>query len=403
MDKRVIRAKIDLMLSSPFWGSLATRLQLKDWDGDTFATNGKYIFVPAQKYYKDFTFKHIIFVIAHETWHCGGGHIFRMRERQLLPWNAAADYATNDLLHKNGFDVHPASLLDEKYAGMTAEKIYALLFQENEQKQKGKGKGGEGEGEDGDGSGGGMSLPDFAQDLKDPGKGKPKDGKDGKNQVPDSGMDPKELEQEWKESVMSAARIAKGRGMLPGGLEEYINEVLFPKVPWQQVLYRYLQSAKGNSDYTTYPFNRRHIWREMYLPSMRGEMIEMIVGMDVSGSVGHDDLVRYFSEIRGIASLFGSYTIHFFQCDTKIHKYEVLTEDDEIPTIAVGRGGTAFEPVFEKIEDEQLQDLPVVYFTDLDGSFPQHYDGDGVFWLIRKDQNRCGHDVPFGEIIEIDD
>jgi len=386
MDKRVIKAKIRLMFKQPFWGSLIVRLQLRDWDGPTFATNGKSLFVP--KNTDKYSQEELQGILAHETFHCAALHVFRLKNKHQLKWNVAADYATNLILTKNGFTFPKEVLLDNKYEGMTAEKIYNQLPDPTT-----------------------IKIP---LDLLDPGQGQEGDNKDekGKNnqdgpsiEVSAYGVDPKELEQEWKEAVTNAVQTAKSRGTMPSGLEEYIDEILFPKVPWQEILYRFLQSAKGNTDFTSYPFDRRHIWREVYLPSMRGESIELCCGIDTSGSISHEDLTRYMSELRGICSIFGSYTIHLWMCDAAIHGEEqIITEDSDIPTIVMGRGGTSFVPVFEEIEKQELGELPVVYFTDLDGEFPKYHVGDGVFWMIRKDQNKGrNHEVPFGEIITIDD
>jgi len=391
MDLRIRRAKIDLMLSSPFWGSLITRLELKDWEGNTFATDGFTLLCPDEKYISDWTFKEIIGVLAHETWHCAGGHIFRMRDKQQMKWNVACDIATNYLLLENDFELPKSGLVDSQYDSFTAEKIYSLLPDEsNNDDEEGSGK---------------SSLPKVPKDLIEPNNPSSlkEKGIDEKH-FTDSKIDQKELEQEWKETLNTAVRIAKEKGNIPGGMQEYIDNILIPKVSWQEILYKYLQIAKGNTDYTTYPFHRSHIHREIYLPSLRGEMIEIVCGIDTSGSIGKDDLARYFSELREICSIFGSYTIHFFQCDTKIHSYEIITEDTEIPTLAQGRGGTSFVPLFERLLDEQIEELPVVYFTDLDGDFPENHYGDGVFWLARKKQLNYGKaTVPFGTIIEIND
>jgi len=390
MDKRIVKAKIDLMLTSPFWGSLVTRLELADWEGNTFATNGKKLFCPEEKYITDWTFKELVGVLAHETWHCAGGHIFRMKEKQHMRWNVASDLATNYLLLQNNYQLPKGGLTDPNYDAMTAEKIYALL--PKEQSNNGNG---DSENSDGESSEEEEQLPQVPQDLLEPDK-----SLSGNQEK----IDAKELEQEWKESLTSAIHLAKGKGNMPSGMEEYINDILTPKVSWQEILYRYLQIAKGNTDYTTYPFHRSHIHREIYLPSLRGEMIEIACGVDTSGSISRDDLTRYFSELRGICSIFGSYTIHFFQCDAKVHSYEIITEDTEVPTLVQGRGGTDFVPFFDKVLEEQIEELPVVYFTDLDGNFPDNHYGDGVFWLVRKKQLRNGRDnVPFGTIVEIDD
>tara|TARA_Y100000310_G_scaffold305677_1_gene346097 strand:+ start:2301 stop:3473 length:1173 start_codon:yes stop_codon:yes gene_type:complete len=390
MDLRIRKAKIDLMLTSPFWGSLVTRLELADWNGNTFATNGKKLFCPEEKYISDWTFKELVGVLAHETWHCAGGHIFRMKDKHLMRWNVASDLATNYLLLQNNFEIPKGGLTDSQYDALTPEKIYSLLPKEN------NGKGESGKGENNDEEGKIFKVP---QDLLNPEKSSNQD-----DEIPSSNVDPKELEQEWKESLGNALKVAKEKGNMPSSLEEYIKDFLTPKVSWQEILYRYLQTSKGNTDYRTYPFHRSHIYREMYLPSLQGERIELICGIDTSGSIGSDDLRRYFSELRGICSIFGSYIIHFFQCDTKIHSYNIITEDTEIPTLAIGRGGTDFVPFFERVIDEQLEELPIVYFTDLDGNFPNNHYGDGVFWLVRKKQLRHRkRKVPFGTIIEIDD
>jgi predicted metal-dependent peptidase len=391
MDKRIVKAKIDLMLTSPFWGSLVTRLELADWEGNTFATNGKKLFCPEEKYITDWTFKELVGVLAHETWHCAGGHIFRMKEKQHMRWNVASDLATNYLLLQNNYQLPKGGLTDPNYDAMTAEKIYALLPKEQSNNGNGDSENSDGESSEEEEE----QLPQVPQDLLEPDK-----SLSGNQEK----IDAKELEQEWKESLTSAIHLAKGKGNMPSGMEEYINDILTPKVSWQEILYRYLQIAKGNTDYTTYPFHRSHIHREIYLPSLRGEMIEIACGVDTSGSISRDDLTRYFSELRGICSIFGSYTIHFFQCDAKVHSYEIITEDTEVPTLVQGRGGTDFVPFFDKVLEEQIEELPVVYFTDLDGNFPDNHYGDGVFWLVRKKQLRNGRDnVPFGTIVEIDD
>ena len=392
MDKRIVKAKIHLMVTNPFWGSLITRLELKDWNGDTFATNGRYIYCPDKKYIENWTDKEIVGVLAHETWHCAGGHLFRMGNKELMRWNVASDFATNYLLTKNSFILPEGALSDIKYDAMTPEKIYPLL----PKGKNGNKNDGEGTGE----SGNGNELPNCPQDLKDPEKNEGKE----KNKSKETKINIKELEQEWKEGITTALEKARSQGSLPSSMEEYINEILIPKVNWQEILFRYLQTAKGTADYVSYPFNRMHIHREIFLPSLQGEMIEVVCSLDTSGSISKNDLIRYFSEIRGICSMFGSYIIHLFQCDTKVQSYDIITEDDEIPNLATGRGGTSFIPLFDRLLEEQLEELPVVYFSDLDGDFPENPIGNGVFWLIRKDQLSYGRtEVPFGTIVEIDD
>lgn len=372
MEQRVVRAKIRLMMNRPFWGSLIVRLELKEWDSDTFATDGKYIFVPKDT--KNYTFSELEGVLAHETAHCALLHCFRINKRNHLKWNIAADYADNLLITKDEFILPKGALLDKKFDGMHTEKIYSLLPDPTT-----------------------IKIP---IDVLAPGS----KGEKGEIEVSGYGVSSKELEQEWKEAVSNAVQVAKNRGTLPGGFEEYISDYLFPKISWQEILYKYLQVAKGQNDFTSYPFDRRHIWRDVYLPSMNGDMIELCLAVDTSGSISKEDLTRYISEVRGLCSIFGSYIIHFWMCDAAIHGEDyIITEDSDVPKMMIGRGGTSFVPVFKRIEELELEDLPVVYFTDLEGEFPKIKRND-VFWIIRKEQQQYNKIVPpFGAVIKIDE
>ena len=383
MDKKIIRAKIKLMLERPFWGSLIVRLELKEWDRDTFATEGKHIFVPKDT--KNYTSTDLIAILAHETAHCALLHPFRIGKRNHLKWNIAADYADNLLIIKDNFVMPKGSLLDKKFEGMHAEKIFLLLPDPTT-----------------------IKIP---IDVLNPGQGngnfkdKSISGQEkGEIEISGYGVSPKELEQEWKEAVANAVQIAKNRGTLPNGFEEYISDYLYAKISWEEILYKYLQVAKGQSDFAAYPFDRRHIWRDVYLPSMSGDMIELCLAVDTSGSISKEDLTMYISRIRDLCSIFGSYVIHFWMCDAAIHGEDyIITEDSEVPKLMMGRGGTSFVPVFKRIEEFELEHLPVVYFTDLNGEFPKAKRND-VFWVTRKEQNRWNKITPpFGVTIEIDE
>lgn len=388
MDKRVIRAKIKLMLERPFWGSLIVRLQLKEWDENTFATEGKNIFVPKDT--SMFTNEQILGILAHETAHCALLHPFRIGKRNHLKWNVAADYATNLLITKDNFTIPKEALLNKKFEGMNTEKIYNTLPDPVTIKIPIDVLSPQGDGKD--------------KKDKD-GKGKGKQGNGPEIEVSAYGADPKEMEQEWKEAVSNALQVAKARGTLPGGFEEYIEDYLYAKISWEEILYKYLQVSKGSSDFTAYPFDRRHIWRDTYLPSMSGDMIELCLAVDTSGSISKEDLTNYISRVKDLCGIWGSYIIHFWMCDADIHGDDIIIteDDDDVPKLMMGRGGTSFVPVFKRIEELELEHLPLVYFTDLAGEFPKA-ERNHVYWIIRKEQKRwSGDQVPFGTIIEIDE
>ncbi len=359
LDKKVIRSRIRLVLNRPFYGSLVMKLKLQEWGEDTFATDGTLLYYPKNYTYED---KELITIVAHETLHCALGHVFRRGNRDPLLWNIAADYATNLILSEDTFFALPQdALLNKQYKGKTVEQIYEIL-KKNAIKVKLRMK-----------------------DILEPGNGDAKSKSD--SEISEA------LAQDWKDALAHAAE--KNKGDIPGGLSELIKTITEPKIPWQQVLFRYLQTTKGNTDYTAYPFNRAHLYRDIYLPSMRGESIEVCCAIDTSGSMSSKELQHAFSEIRGICGCFGEYTIHFWQIDAAIQEELTITSDSEIPTIVKGRGGTSFIPIFKRIEELYLEDLPLIYITDLEGSFPKSTNVE-TFWVTETNNK-----APFGTIIKL--
>jgi predicted metal-dependent peptidase len=388
MDKKVIRAKVQLMLKYPFFGALSALLELVDYDGNTFATDGKHIFVPPKEYYDGtkgllYDDSQLITVIAHETAHCAFLHSYREGNRNHMGWNVAGDLAINPILKQAGLSVNPAWLYNKDYEGMTAERIYELLPKVYVSSSGGG---------SGSGSGGGMSVPGNMNDIKDSkGQNKSK-GKDTNDRYM--------TENDWKDAVAQAAQDAKQKGKLPGGLEQYIEEFLNPKIPWQQVLMRYLQTSRGCSDYRSYPYRRAHLHRGLYMSSLAGDSIELVCAIDTSGSIGDVEFKSFLGEICGICQAFGEYQIHLFQCDAQIHEYTVIESEADVPHKMKGRGGTSFVPVFEKVNELELDDLPLVYFTDLCGDFPSEGKSN-TYWVVREEFAKQ-FKPPFGEVIELD-
>lgn len=378
LDKRVVKARVKLVLKRPFYGSLAMRLELEEWNENTFATDGKKLFYP-KKY--NFTDEQLIAIMAHETLHCALGHVFRRQKREPFRWNVAADYATNLIISKDSlFQLPPNSLLNNKYEGKSVEKIYDML--ENQIK----------------------TITLSMKDILEAGG----NGKQASSGIGNGSGDEKtfvsaqlsqeaqeELAQDWKDALAHAAE--KHRGDIPGGMKELIKDITEPQIPWQQVLFRYLQSTKGVTDYTVYPFNRAHLYRGIYLPSMRGESIELCCAIDTSGSMSSQELSNAFAEIRGICSCFGEYTIHFWQIDVDIQEEKVITDESEIPTMVKGRGGTDFRPIFKRIKELNLEELPLIYLTDLEGVFPDKHTNETI-WVTETDGK-----APFGNVVKIND
>src|SRR4051812_12461222 len=101
-ERRLLRARVRLLLGQPFFGSLCLRLKLNPGDVPTMATDGQQILYGAE-FVEKLSPEEIEGTLAHEVMHCALGHHCRRGERDAVLWNQACDLAINPLLIANGF------------------------------------------------------------------------------------------------------------------------------------------------------------------------------------------------------------------------------------------------------------------------------------------------------------
>lgn len=357
MNDRLTRAKVKLLLDHPFFGTLVL---YPDWIEDnkisTFGTDGQAIY-----YNKDFTATldddELIGIIIHEVLHCALEHFARQGTREKDRWNLATDYATNDIIIQSGLVLPKNCYYNEDYTNKTAEEIYELLEKKAQY------------------------LP-FDVHLEGK-EGAPKGHKIEKK--------------DWRVIVAQAYAVCKSRGDLPAGLVRAIDELFEPSMDWATLLRIYVTSAL-KSEYAWYPPNKRHIHNGVYLPSVTGSSIGTVVaGIDTSGSISQKDLTQFLSELVGICETFEDYEIYVLLCDAEVQDETILTPyDKDYRKIKMrGGGGTDFRPVFDRVYEKSINPSILIYFTDLDGMFPNTAPPYDVIWVTKGDSK-----APFGITIK---
>ncbi|GAG04594.1 unnamed protein product, partial [marine sediment metagenome] len=99
---KLLKARTDLILYHPFFGSLALRLLLvKDNSFETAAVDGVSMFYNSE-FIDSLSFRETVGLVAHEVMHMALGHIWRMGKRDGDRWNIAADYTINENLIASG-------------------------------------------------------------------------------------------------------------------------------------------------------------------------------------------------------------------------------------------------------------------------------------------------------------
>jgi predicted metal-dependent peptidase len=376
------KARAALLVGAPFWGVLSLRLApVEDSSIPTMQTDGVSI-----RYNPDFVAglsRGVLRTcIAHETMHCATLHHTRRGGRDLRRWNIACDYAINPLLAEADFELPDGTLLDPAYAGLSAEDIYARLPEDD---------GEDGDNRNGDDPGGMGGVTDPPPVDGDPDQPNPS-GRPGVR--PPSPADLTRQEEDWAIAAAQAEATAGAMGIGAGDTARAIRQQVAPKVDWRDVLRRYL-SAAAKSDYAWTPPNRRYIARGLYLPSLRSETLgPVVVAVDTSGSIDDATLAAFSAETAAILDEAAPEAVHVVYCDAEVRATDRFEPGDSIRLIPHGGGGTAFRPVFDWIEQSDIQPVCAVYLTDLDGvdfGPPPDYP---VLWV-----STLRTFAPFGEVI----
>ena len=387
--ERLVTARIGLLLRHSFFGNLATRLTLINADEwcATAATDG-------QKFYYNSRFimmlkpKEVEFLVAHEVLHVVYDHMGRRGDRDPQIWNIADDYCVNADLkrHKIGqFITTVPCLYESKYDGKSAEEVYddlmknvkkismddliEQLLDDHLDSEDGEG---EGDGEDGNNKGNGKGRPQLSDEEKE------------------------RIRQEVKQAIINASSTAEA-GSLPAGVERLIRQATDPVMPWRELIQTNLTSAI-RTDYSWMRPSRRGWHMDAIMPGMTpGEEIDVVVAIDMSGSISDKQAQQFLGEIGGMMDAFDGYKVHVFCFDTEVYNPQDFNSEnmDGIDTYEPqGGGGTDFDAIFEYLKKVGNVPKRLICFTD---GYPCGSWGDPDYcdttWVIHGDKNP---NPPFG-------
>ncbi|MCH9838365.1 hypothetical protein K0U83_22080 [bacterium] len=369
--RQIARAKTHLMLHQPFFGSLAMSLKfIEDSEISTMCTDGKSVrYSPAfvEKYATADSVALIEGVIAHEVMHVALKHMLRRGDFDHKLWNMATDYAINQIVVDSGLTIPECGLLDEQYRGMSAEAIYNRLLQDPPPEEEGEGW-----------NFGGVE---------------PATGEDG-SELSEAEADL--MEADINGMVLQAHASAKMQGKLPAGIDGMIEEMTKPQVDWRDKLRLFIGGDQPD-DYTWRNPNRK--WYSgygIYMPSVEHFGAgHVVIGVDTSGSVSDAELSQFLGEINAVSEDMQPKSITVVGCDSKVQSVDEYDQGESVQSLnSTGRGGTRVSPVFDLIEQRNLECDSLIYFTDLHvWDFPDAPEYP-VLW-VSTDRP----EAPFGEVV----
>jgi len=172
----------------------------------------------------------------------------------------------------------------------------------------------------------------------------------------------------------------KGLGQLPAHLQRYLEQFMLRKLPqlnWRKAIRIFSESSR-----------KTYIKNTLKKPSKRYGTVpgikvkrkqKVLLAIDTSGSINHEELTTFFSEIYHIWRTGAE--VRIVECDAaigNIYEYRGVTPR------AVSGGGTSFDdPPLVYANEEYLPDM-MIYFTDGFGDVPQLQLRFPLLWVITR-------------------
>ena len=353
-----------------------------------------------------YTLKEILFIVCHEIDHIVLNHPAEMLKTNpnsdpdlFEKFNLAADAAVNDLLlaemkdENSGFLAAP----EGHVSSATLRKMFKLrsvrpresyLYYFNLIR--------------------GKALPEKPQQT--PGEGEVITAQNC-GTVEDhqwqAGEDAEEATAAVRELVNAATSIMneETRGLIPGAFFDQVKALNAPPVlSWQSILKKYVGTLASEKRKTRTRLNRRQPTRFDLSGSQDEKTLKIVVAIDTSASVTAQAVARILNEVTAILAR-RKHTLTVIECDSKVQRVYSVKSKADLPKRVIGRGGTAFTPVIEYINnDRAFRDALLIYFTDGYGEReiprPKTYRN---LWVILGDADDLSLKEPYGAVVSFEE
>lgn len=395
-EERIIKAKIDLNYSNPFFSYILMNMTINEVKKSSLiGTMGinKYGDLYWHKTFVDsITQKELEGVLAHEVGHIITDTFSRMGTRDKKLWNMATDIIINFMLIKENFvlpktfkvgdmrkkkeegkpllpDINGKIELTGKKGkftinvkNKTADMVYDILVK-NAEKINGCGIC-NGKCDECNGEYDGQMDSHIPCDKDDEGNSTGKET---------SETSAGENAEEWKKKLCEAYTHAKMRGTISADIERIIEGILYPKINWKHKLYSFITNDIP-IDFTMRFPSKKYYATGFYSPSVVRENLNIIIGCDASGSISYGNAEteghQFLSEVLGIVTSFTQVKSRLIIWDAEeIHKGNdvVITNNNKMEILTrsfKAGGGTELSCFTRHIKKNNYQSNIYIIMTD---------------------------------------
>ena len=376
LPKRLQGALLRIRSDHPFFGTLALFAELQVTTAvATAATDGQTIW-----FNPDFVERQdsarLCGLVAHELLHAALQHGSRCGMRDPLLWNIAADVVVNGMVRLDTqYDLPEGGVEMPALAHLSVEEVYEQLRSGRHQIAR-------------------LGLVDLLP------HGLPGEG--GECTMSQDGAMERErqdaLHRHWRAALQQAGAVARryGKGFGRDGLGAHRDSLRAsePTLGWRELLWQHLVATP----YDFGGFDRRFVYRGLYVEDMVGDAVEVAICVDTSGSIGSEELADFMGEIQGILDAYPNIRETLFFADAELYGPHEFGRDAAVPE-ARGGGGTDFRPFFKWMGTHRAHspETLCIYLTDGFGSFPKQAPEHPVLWVVSPGGLES-RGFPFGQV-----
>ena len=315
------------------------------------------------------------FLLVHEAWHIVLMDIVRLGTKDHEVWNQACDHYINLMIDEQKdpmLKFIDMGLKDVKYSGWEKEDIYNDLVKNPHNQKKNK----------------------LSGDLQSSG-----DEDAPSNKL--TGEQVQELEKQISNIVQQAAMQTKMMGgKVPTAVEQYLDKLYNPRLPWEKLLIKYMSSI-SYEDYSYQRINKSFFPHGIILPTIFGEGLGRIaIANDTSCSVSDEEFKAYLGAIKDIKDRLNPEQMDVVSFTTHIEKTWTIREDEDISKIQFrASGGTDLYPVFDHFNQPKNKPQVLIVFSDLECTPIKKKPDFDVIWIC---VNNKSAQTNFGKKIHIE-
>ena len=206
-----------------------------------------------------------------------------------------------------------------------------------------------------------------------------------------------EMDSKWKPLILQALTAAKQARKMSDLVKRLVEQAVVTPPDWRTLMTDWMTRVTTGDQRTWSRPSRRMAAAGMYRPSTYSQVIgEIVIAVDCSGSINPDTLNMFMAHVTELCRDVQPKLIHLAYFHTTVFRVDTYENADDVSISITESGGTAFSPIFKRIDDMGLDPVCCVVLTDLECSDYGMEPAYPVLWASTTDKV-----APWGRTISI--